>query len=452
MRCLAGLLSALLLLGGCGMQSPPEEGGIFPYRWENHDLPNGLRAVLVDSGYPNLVGLYVVVQTGSRNEVEPGKTGFAHLFEHMMFRGTEKYPPEEWEAIMQAAGASTNAYTSDDRTVYHAVFAAEDLERILELEADRFQNLEYSEEIFRTETRAVLSEYNKSFANPFRKLDEGMRETAYDTHTYRHTTIGFEEDVEAMPELYEYGLQFFDRYYRPEYTTIAVVGDFEFEKALGYIEKYWGPWERGGYEAAVPAEPLQQGPRSTRIDFHAPTLPIVQVSFKAPAYDDELVDSAAMDLISFYAFGESSELYKQLVIADQTVDMLAPQYYDHLDPFPFSVVARVKDAGDVDAVQRAILATFEELKEKPIPPERLEAIKSHLRYDFALGMNSTESIADTLAHYLGLRRTPETINKRYALYASVTAEDISKTAEKYFVESGRTITKLEYTASEGAGE
>ncbi len=451
MRCLSGVLSLLLLLCACGSQSPSDEGAIFPYRWETHDLPNGLRAVLVDSGYPNLVGLYVVVQTGSRNEVEEGKTGFAHLFEHMMFRGTPKYPSEKWEEIMQAAGAATNAYTSDDRTVYHAVFASEDLEQILELEADRFQNLEYSEEVFRTETRAVLSEYNKSFANPFRKLEEGFRKAAFDKHTYRHTTIGFEEDVEAMPEQYEYGLQFFDRYYRPEYTTIAVVGDFDFEQSLSWIEEYWGPWEKGGYKADVPAEPEQQGPRTTRIDFHAPTLPIVQVSFKAPAYDDEIVDSAALDLISFYAFGESSELYKKLVIADQTVDLLAPQYYDHLDPYPFSVVARVKKAEDIDDVQKAILDAFNELKEHPIPPERLEAIKSHLRYDFALGMNSTESIADTLAHYLGLRRTPETINKRYRLYASVTADDIRETARKYFVENGRTVTTLQHNAEE-AGE
>ncbi len=452
MRRLSGLPVALLLLAACGSPGPADKTEIFPYRWENHDLPNGLRAVLVDSGYPNLVGLYVVVQTGSRNEVEPGKTGFAHLFEHMMFRGTPKYPSEKWDEIMQAAGAETNAYTSDDRTVYHAVFAAEDLEQILELEADRFANLEYSEEVFRTETRAVLSEYNKSFANPFGKLEETLRKTAFDRHTYRHTTIGFEEDIEAMPELYEYGLEFFDRYYRPEYTTIAVVGDFDFNQALGWIEKYWGGWERGEYEAAVPPEPPQQGPRSATVDFHAPTLPIVQISFKAPEYDDEKVDSAALDLISFQAFSESSELYQRLVIEEQTVDMLSPRYYDHLDPFPFSVVARVKDAKDIEAVQRSILEAFEDLKENPIPPDRLEAIKSHLRYSFALSMNSTAAIADTLAHYLGLRRTPETINKRYRLYDSVTADDIRTVAKKYFIDSGRTITKLQYAADQETGQ
>ena len=451
MRSAFSLGLGLLLLGGCGSQPPPEGGVIFPYRWQNHDLSNGLRAVLVDSGYPNLVGLYVIVQAGSRNEVEAGKTGFAHLFEHMMFRGTERFPPEKYQAIMQAAGAETNAYTSDDRTVYHALFAAEDLERILELEADRFQNLKYSEEVFRTETRAVLSEYNKNFANPFRKLDEALRATAFDEHPYRHTTMGFEADVEAMPSQYEYGLEFFDRYYRPEHTRSPSSGTSTSSR------RWAGSRSTGALGSAarspeIPAEPVQQGSRSARVDFHAPTLPLLQVSFKAPAYDDEIVDSAALDLISFYAFGESSELYKKLVIEQQTVDMLAPAYYDHLDPFPFSVIARVKDAKDVENVQNEILAVFEQLKTTPIPADRLEAVKSHLRYSFAMGMNSTGAIADTLAHYLGLRRTPETINKRYRLYAAVTAENIQATAKKYFLESGRSIIRLEHNPDGEAGE
>jgi zinc protease len=190
------LLTAVLLLAACG-GTQSEEDEIFPYAYQVDDFDNGLRLVTVNTGYPNIVALYIVVQVGSRNEVEPGRSGFAHLFEHMMFRGTEKYPPEKWEEVMQAAGAQTNAYTSDDRTVYHAVFSKEDLEPILALEADRFQNLKYSEEIFRTETRAVLSEYNKNFSSPLRKLDEVLRNEAFQKHTYTHTTMGFVEDVLA---------------------------------------------------------------------------------------------------------------------------------------------------------------------------------------------------------------------------------------------------------------
>lgn len=434
-------LATMLALLSCSQMGNVEQR-IFPYRSEVHDFPNGLRSIVIDSGYPNLVALYIVVQVGSRNEVEPGRSGFAHLFEHMMFRGTERFPSEKWEEIMQSAGAETNAYTTDDRTVYHAIFAKEDLERILELEADRFQNLAYSEEQFRTETRAVLSEYNKSFANPYRKLDEAKRDTTFSTHTYKHTTMGFIEDVEAMPEMYDYGLQFFDRYYRPEYTTVTVVGDVDFAESRALIEKYWGDWERGNYTAPIPEEPPQNGPKRANVEFHAPTLPLTTISYRAPAYDDEVIDSAVLDIISFQAFGENSPLYKKLVIDEQKVDTLFTDYVDHFDPYPFGVVARVKDPNDLDYVEAQILATLQSLKTEPIPVEELAAVKSHLRYQFALSMNSTGAIARTLAHYIGLRRDPETINKRYRLYDAVTPEDVQMVAEKYFKPEGQTIVRL----------
>jgi zinc protease len=442
------LLAALLLLAACG---GTREDKIFPYAYQVDDLPNGLRLVTVNTGYPNIVALYVVVQVGSRNEVEPGRSGFAHLFEHMMFRGTEKYPPEKWEEIMQAAGAQNNAYTSDDRTVYHAVFSKEDLEPILELEADRFQNLKYSQEVFQTETRAVLSEYNKNFSSPTRKLEEVVRDAAFQKHPYKHTTMGFIEDVENMPTMYDYGLQFFDRYYRPEYTVVCVVGDVTPEQVRPLVEKYWGSWKRGDYRPEIPAEPPQTGPKQVTADFQAPTLPWLSVSFHAPAYDDEAIDSAVLDVISFQAFSENSELYKKLVLDEQKVDVLEPDYYDHVDPYLFSVEARVKNPADVEYVEKQILATFEKLKTQPLPAEELESVKSHLRYQFALGMDSTAAIADTLAAYISLRRTPETINKRYALYQKVTAADVEAVAKKYFVDDNRTVATLRYKA-EGAPE
>jgi zinc protease len=443
------LLTAVLLLAACG-GTQSEEDEIFPYAYQVDDLDNGLRLVTVNTGYPNIVALYIVVQVGSRNEVEPGRSGFAHLFEHMMFRGTEKYPPEKWEEVMQAAGAQTNAYTSDDRTVYHAVFSKEDLEPILELEADRFQTLKYTEEIFRTETRAVLSEYNKNFSSPLRKLDEVVRDEAFQKHTYKHTTMGFVEDVENMPTMYDYGLQFFDRYYRPEYTVVSVIGDVTPEQVRPMVEKYWGQWKRGGYKPEIPAEPPQSAAKQINATFHAPTLPWVSVSFHAPAYSDEIVDSAVLDVILFHAFSENSELYKKLVLDEQKVDVMFPDYSDHVDPYLFSAVARVKDPADVEYVEQQILAAFEKLKQQPIPAEELESVKSHLRYQFALGMNSTAAIADTLAHYLSLRRTPETVNKRYALYQQVTPEAITAVANKYFIESGRTVATLQHEAESPA--
>jgi zinc protease len=191
---------------------PPSKTFPFPYTQE--DLANGLRLVTIPTDSPNLVSVYIVVQTGSRNEVEAGKTGFAHLFEHMMFRGTDKYPPEKYEEILKRAGAASNADTSNDRTTFHTTFSKEDLPAILAMEADRFENLKYPLEAFKTETGAVLGEYNKNSANPGQKLEEVLVDTAFDRHTYKHTTMGFLKDVQDMPSQYDYSIKFFDRYYR----------------------------------------------------------------------------------------------------------------------------------------------------------------------------------------------------------------------------------------------
>ncbi len=423
-----------------GASNPPAKVFAFPYSID--DLPNGLRLVTVNTGLPNIVALYTVVRTGSRNEVEPGKSGFAHLFEHLMFRGTEKYPPEKWEAVMQAAGAQTNAYTTDDRTVYHAVFAKEDLEPVLTIEGDRFQNLKYSEESFKTETRAVLGEYNKNSSNPFRKLFEAIQETAFTTHTYRHTTMGFIRDVESMPQEYQYSLQFFDRWYRPENTIICLVGDVDRQAALALVKKYFGSWKRGGYKSDIAVEPPQTEPRTTHVDWPTSTLPLVAVSFKAPAYDDEKKDSAALDIASYQAFSQSSDLYRKLVIVEQKVDVLFSDASDHIDPFLFTVGARVKNPKDLEYVRQQILDTYEGLRSQPIKRAELEEVKSHLLYEFALSLNSTARVAEGLASFVALRRTPETINKRYALYREITAEDVQAAARKYFAPQARTITTL----------
>src|SRR5437763_6358431 len=167
---IAALMLSLPLLGFAQQQG----GGsrLFTYQYTIDDLPNGLRLVTVPTDYPNLVALYIVVSTGSRNEIEPGKSGYAHLFEHLMFRGSQNYSPEQRDAILKRAGASSNAYTTDDRTVFHEVFSKEDLDAVLKLEADRFQHLQYPEANYKTETRAVLGEYNKNSADPTEKLFE----------------------------------------------------------------------------------------------------------------------------------------------------------------------------------------------------------------------------------------------------------------------------------------
>jgi zinc protease len=415
---------------------------IFPLDYDQHDFPNGLRLVTVPTDYPNVVALYIVVQTGSRNEIEPGKSGFAHFFEHMMFRGTPNFPPDKYEAIKTKAGAASNAFTSDDLTVYHTTFSKEDLETMLMLEGDRFQHLSYSEAAFKTEALAVLGEYNKNSASPTSKMFEVMRETAYDKHTYKHTTMGFLKDIQDMPNQYDYSKTFFDRYYRPEYVTVVVVGDVKPAQVQTLVQKYWGDWKQGTWKPPIPQEPPQTAPRTAHVDWPSPTLPWVAIGYRASAYSDTAKDSAALDLISFLGFSENSDLYQKLVIQEQKVDVLRAMNPDRVDPGLFMIMSRVKKPADMKYVEESILNTVNGFKDTLVPADKLEAVKKHLRYQFALSLDNSEAIAEHLAGFIALARTPETINRLYDVYASLTPEDLRDVARKYLIDNNRTTVTL----------
>ncbi len=440
---LAALLFALPVVGIA--QQTRGSGGsskLFTYPYTIDDLPNGLRLVTVPTDYPNLVSLYIVVAAGSRNEVEAGKSGFAHFFEHMMFRGSENYMPEQREAIFTRAGAETNAYTTDDRTVYHATFSKEDLEEIMKAEADRFQRLKYTPEQFKTEAKAVKGEYDKNSANPFSKMQEVLRETAFKKHTYSHTTMGYLKDIEDMPNQYDYSRQFFLRFYRPEYTTIVVVGDITRERALDMTKRHWGAWQRGNYKADIAEEPEQKESRTAHVPWDSPTLPHLAVAFRGPEFSDTSKDVAALDLFQSVAFGENSDLYQQLVLKEQKVDVLAADFGHQADPELFTVYARVKDPAQVGYVRDQILKTFERYKTEQIDPARLDATRSRMRYGYALAMDSNDSIAGALAPYIALERTPETLNRLFDTYQTVTPGDIRDAVKKYFREETRTVVTL----------
>jgi zinc protease len=436
------LFLLLLCVPLSAMAQGTPERKIFPYNYAVDDLPNGLRLVTVPTDYPNLVALYIVVQTGSRNEVEPGKSGYAHFFEHMMFRGSENYSSAQRDEILKRAGAEANAYTTSDRTVYHEVFSKEDLDAVMKLEADRFLRLKYGQDVYKTEALAVLGEYNKNSASPFSKLYEVLRGTAYKKHTYAHTTMGFIEDIKDMPNQYDYSLEFYRRFYRPEYTTIVVVGDVTRERALDLTKKYFGDWKRGDYVSQIPTEPKQTEARTAHIDWNTPTLPHLAVAFRGPAYSDEKRDKAALDLLAPIAFGPNSELYQRLVLKEQKVDTLYPSFGNQVDPELFTVYARVKDPKDLDYVRDQILETFKRYTAETIDQAKLDATRSRLRYGSALALNSSEAIAAALAPYIALRRTPETLNKLFNLYDKVTPQEIRDTAAQYFTETNRTIVTL----------
>lgn len=442
-------LSALASSSAMAAPAAPAKaasGDVLPFKATEKTLANGLKIIVVPTGLPNLVSVTIPVQTGSRNEVEPGKSGFAHFFEHMMFRGTKVYPPEKYQEIITRAGARQNAYTSDDLTNYYTTFAKEDLETVLKVEADRFQHLDYPIEAFKTESRAVLGEYNKNSANPMQKLFEVQRDAAFDTHTYKHTTMGFLKDIEDMPNQYAYSKVFFDRWYRPEKTTIIVAGDVDPDKAIAMVEKYWSGWKKGSYTAPVPAEPAARGAQYRHVPWPTPTLPLVTVAFRAPAFSDTTKDNAALSMLLSLSFGRTSPLYKRLVQDEQKVDQLFDFTPDRVDPTLATIGARVKKPADALYVRDAILETVARLRDTQVSAKELADAKSAEKYGLVRTLDNTEQIAATLASYVHFNRSYGTLNRYYRVVDSLSPADLQAAARKYLVDDGMVVTTLAHEA------
>lgn len=418
------------------------QGKIFPFKVNKVVLENGLTVLSVPFDSPGIIAYYTVVRAGSRNEVEPGKTGFAHFFEHMMFRGTEKYPEQVYNDILKRLGADFNAFTSADWTAYHIVASSDALETIIDIESDRFMNLKYTEEQFKTEAGAILGEYNKSASSPFLALYEKLQDLAFTTHTYKHTTIGFLKDILDMPNQYDYSLQFFDRYYRPENCAIIVVGDFDQKKLIDLIKKYYGKWKRGNFKPEIPVEPPQTEEKVGHIAWKGKTLPYLMIGYRIPEFSTKNVDRAAIDFVSELLFSRTAPLYQKLVIEKQWVDFIQGDAPDRRDPFLFIIMTRIKREDLIDSVKNEIFKAIEELKVKPVSKERLEQVKSYMRYSFAMSLDNPNSVAYIVGNYFQLTGDPESVNELYSLYEKVTPQDIMRAVQKYFTKENRTIVTL----------
>lgn len=416
-----------------------KDSKIFPFPINQITLENGLKVVSIPFDSPGIIAYYTVVRTGSRNEVEPGKSGFAHFFEHMMFRGTEKYSKDKFNEVLRLIGADNNAFTSDDQTVYHTFASSAALEQIIDIESDRFMNLKYTEEDFKTEAGSIMGEYNKSASNPFQTIEEKMRDAAYQQHTYKHTTIGFLKDIQDMPNQYQYSLQFFDRWYRPENCVVVVVGDFSQDRLIELAKKYYSGWKRGSYTLDIPREPVQTEEKVLNVPWKARTLPIFSVGYHAPAFDDKSIESAAMDVLSQVLFSETSDLYRKLVVEQQVVESLQGGQSDTRDPGLFQVFARIKDKKDINQVRDAIYAALEDAKTKPVSADKLTSIKSHMKYGYAMELDNANNVANSISHYIELTGDPESVNRIYALYDQVSPDDIMAVAKKYLTSTNRTV-------------
>ncbi len=438
MRRLAALLCLALL---APRSSHAGKSDAFPYPMEVHALPNGLRVVLVTYDSPGLAAYYTLMRVGSRNEPEKGRSGYAHFFEHMMFRGTKKHSGEDYNKTVTRLGLDTNAFTSSDETVYHLFGSSKALPTIIELEADRFTNLEYSEAQFRTEAGAILGEYAKSASNPEHKLEEKLMETAFDKSTYRHTTIGYLADVQAMPDGFAYSREFFRRYYTPDNATIVVVGDFEHAQVLAHITRAYADWKGKLDPAPLEDEPPHTEPRTAHVDWPTPTLSRIVVAWNAPGGAD-VKRAAVQHVLGGYLFGITSPLYQDLVLGRQLVDSIDAGQDVRRDPALFGVLARVKNDKDVGSVQAAVLAQVSALAAGKVDAARLAAVRSHLKYGAIMHLDTAGHVAVSLAVATATTGDLQYLNKLYAAADALKAADLVAFARAYLVDARRTVLTL----------
>jgi zinc protease len=361
----------------------------------------------------------------------------------MMFRGTERYPQEKYNDVLKELGADSNAFTSDDWTCYHSTVPATALPRIVEIESDRFRNLKYDEPAFQKEARAVLGEYNKSASSPFLLLNEAMQDTAYTTHTYKHTTIGFLDDIKDMPNQYAYSKTFFNRWYRPENCTIVVAGDVDHDQLVRLVRQDYGSWPRGKASVTIPAEPPQHGLRSKALEWPVPTLPVIYLGYHIPAGDPDNPDMAAIVVLGQALFGETSPLYRTLVLEEQKVVVLGAEAEPKRDPGLFTILARVRSPGDVAEIRKRIESTLAEAARSPIDAARLAAIKDHLRYAFAASLDSADAIALAVGQSIATTGRPDAMNDLYAAYDRLRPADLQRVAARYFAPANQTVVTLE---------
>lgn len=434
------LAAGVLLLGGAAVRAETQ-GTIFPYKTHVETLPNGLKVVLVPMSSNGLVAYWTVVRTGARDEYEAGHTGFAHFFEHMMFRGTEKYPQDKYGEITTKIGADDNAYTSDDHTAYHLSITSDDLEQVMDIESDRFQNLKYSDQQFRTEAGAVYGEYRKNRTSPFFTIYEAVHKEAFEKHTYGHTAMGYVEDIQRMPEMYDYSLTFFNRYYRPENCVLLITGDIDPKKTMSLAKKYYGDWKPGYVKPTIPVEPEQTAEKRIDVAYEGKSLPIVWLAYKSPAFDPNNREFVASVLMADLAFGETSELHKKLVLDEQVCEFIEAEQNMNRDPTLFDLLARVKDPEKVDYVMGEMERTIRQYQTTPVSAERLADVKSRGKYGFLMGLETPSAVAGALARFIALTGGIECVDQMYAMYTEITPQDIQRAASA-LTNNRRTVAVL----------
>jgi zinc protease len=426
-----GVAAVLSGPGAVGADAPP------PLKIQKADLPNGLKVVMAEDHSRPVVNLQVWYHVGAKDE-KVGRTGFAHLFEHMMFRGSKNLAPEEHMRYVREAGGEVNAYTTFDTTVYWETFPSNYLERMIWLEADRMASLDVSEENFKKEREVVKEERRLRYENPpYGAVMEDVFVAAYKVYPYKHIPIGSMEDLNKAT--IEDVRDFHNTFYVPNNATVVLVGDFDAKEALGLLQKHLAPVPKGAKPVprVTAVEPPQTALSEATKVYPAAPLDAVVSAYHLPPMGHP--DSYALEIAaSILSNGQSSRLYKRLVYDEQAAAAAFGQTVSLEGPSLFFGGAIANQGKNIKEVYSSFAYVIDELKKEPVSEEELAKAKNQVLAGFITGRESMQSKADYLGQMAVLRDNPELFNQEMENYRKVTAADVQRVAKKYLASTNET--------------
>lgn len=402
-------------------------------------LSNGLKVILLENPKAPLITFHIWYRVGSRNE-EWGRTGLSHVLEHMMFKGTKKYGPEEYSRIIQENGGETNAFTSRDYTGYFATLRSDRVQVLMDLEVDRMQNLNLREEDFVTERMVVMEERRqRTEDDPQSFLMEQLEATAFQVQPYHWPIIGWMEDI--MRITLEDLKRHYQTYYNPANSFLVAVGDFKRGEMLSRIEKTFGSIPPGiAQKQEKPQDPPQAGERRISLRKEA-QLPFLIMGYRIPNLRHP--DAYVLEVISaILSGGKSSRLHQKLVLEKQlALEVDAENSLLSKDPALFYVYATPLPGKQVGEVEKALEDEIERLQKEPVDERELEKVKNQLGSSFIYSQDSLFFQAMLLARY-EIAQTWKMIDQYLPLIQRVTAEDIQRVARQYLIPDNRTVGTL----------
>lgn len=409
----------------------------FDIDFKEFKLKNGLRVLLAEDHRAPTYSICVTYNVGSRDE-RPGRTGFAHLFEHMLFQGSENVGKGEHFILVQNNGGSANGTTNIDRTNYFETLPANQLELGIFLEADRMRAPAITQANFDNQRLTVQEERRQSYDNrPYGKTYEAVIDLAYDNFPYKHSTIGSMEDLNAAT--IEDAEAFFRIYYAPNNAVLAMVGDFKTDVALGLIKKYF---EAIPAQTPPPApdmsEPEQKGERRKVIEDGFAQTPRLDLVYKIPPGNTP--DWYALDMLGHVlSSGVSSRLYQKLVKEKELALSVEADASEQRGPalFWFSIMTR--PTSDLGELEKLLDEEIARLQNEPVAEWELKKVQMQLQRQRAQRLYSSRSRANSLGHFAVYYNDPALINSVWRRYESVTRADLQRVARTYFKPTSRTV-------------